>query len=139
MPTTNLLLYYCLDLFYFDSRSIMWGCLWKHKQNQIDQLYLSVSWWIESLEDWISKYLYWQWPVVTVVLLPLNNNHSIMGNPMSFLMNNIICLSKGLANDCTYRIILMGLCLSLLIFCQTKSDSQHRFTNHPRQLFFSDM
>ena len=42
-------------------------------------------------------------------------------------------------NDRTYRIIHIGLCLSSLIFCQTKSDSQHRFTNHPRQLFFSDM
>ena len=42
-------------------------------------------------------------------------------------------------NDRTYRIIHIGFCLSLLIFCQTKSDSQHRFTNHPRQLFFSDM
>ena len=29
-------------------------------------------------------------------------------------------------NDHTYRIIHIGLCLSLLIFCQTKSDSQHR-------------
>ena len=43
------------------------------------------------------------------------------------------------ANDRTYRIKHIGLCLFLLIFCQTKSDSQHRFTNHPVQLFFSDM
>ena len=42
-------------------------------------------------------------------------------------------------NDRTCRIIHIGLCLPLLIFCQTKSDSQHRFTNHPWQLFFSDM
>ena len=46
---------------------------------------------------------------------------------------------QELPNDRTYRIIHIGLCLSLLIFCQTKSDSQHRFTNYPRQLFFSDM
>ena len=38
-------------------------------------------------------------------------------------------------NDHTYRIIHIGLCLSLLIFCQTKSDSQHRFTNLPVKLF----
>ena len=44
-----------------------------------------------------------------------------------------------MSNDRTYRIKHIGLCLSLLIFCQTKSDSQHRFTNYPRQLFFSDM
>ena len=42
-------------------------------------------------------------------------------------------------NDRTYRIIHIGLCLYLLIFCQTKSDSQHRFTIHPLSLFFSDM
>ena len=42
-------------------------------------------------------------------------------------------------NDRTYRIKHIGLCLFLLIFCQTKSDSKHRFTNHPVQLFFSDM
>ena len=42
-------------------------------------------------------------------------------------------------NDCPYRIKRIGLCLVLLIFCQTKSDCQHRFTNHPVQLFFSDI
>ena len=42
-------------------------------------------------------------------------------------------------NDRTYRIKHIGLCLFLLVFWQTKSDSEHRFTNHPRQLFFSDM
>ena len=45
----------------------------------------------------------------------------------------------GVANDPTYRIKHIGLCLSLLIFCQTKSDSKHRITNHTNQLFFSDM
>ena len=39
-------------------------------------------------------------------------------------------------NDRTYRIKHMGLCWSLLIFCQTKSDSQHRFTNNPCETIF---
>ena len=46
---------------------------------------------------------------------------------------------RGFCNDCPYRIKRIGLCLVLLIFCQTKSDCQHRFTNHPVQLFFSDI
>ena len=47
--------------------------------------------------------------------------------------------SQGGINDRTYRIKHIGLCLFLLIFCQTKSDSQHRFTNYPVQLFFSEI
>ena len=106
-------------------RLIVPGSFWERTCNTLICIWcLWFRIWWKLCWSW---YLYLQWP---------NMLESLTTWTKLQYKGSLHCTHS---NDCPYRTKRIGLCLVLLIFCLTKSDCQHRFTNHPVWLFFSDM